>query len=1004
MRKIALIFPLLFLLCMLPAMASIDLVLPVNNHVSPDANVSFEYYPTLPGVAQCILQIGVATFPDATITNEAFNTFTVMSIAEGTHPWSITCNNATTSQSSVTRSLVVDTTPPSVEIATPANGSTTSENLLLFTPTDNLAENLSCSINLDGNYIATLDVNNNTQGSLSLDMADGQRQVMVTCLDEANNAGSESSTFTYDEPVDPLYLTIETNKQQYALGEQILLSIDTNDDANLSLEICPNQSGFVQCYTHLVNPIYPQTITLPYTNTSGDFLIEGVATLGNQTVINTTTYTVLDTMSVSISGDDNPEVNEEVVFTAKVNGAIGALSYLWTLSNGTTLTTPTIKRTYTAIGTFTEKLEVEDAAGNKRNASFTVNVDPYFTVTVKVIDAFTKEPIKEATVQEERDSKASEPYITSERGTTVLSLEADTYKLFVSASGYAFKLQDISVTEESTVTVELEPNDNEKPQVTLLSPEEGGEVSLPLEVHFKVEDATSSKCTLRYRKEDGDWVEHSGTREVAPGEEGNFTVTALEEKTYQYKVICEDVNTNLGESPERAVTIVQETRVEEPVHTGFGDDPLEIIDRAFGFYDAFTSEQKSVADLLGWEQNINLRKKELQRLARDYDGISFRRDLDEAGKNAERASLQKKIDEATALVPLDIQVIEKKKSVEYIKDDELLAFAPEIIAQKGYAMTPEQLVTFLKEVQQDFAKETTLMRAVLIYGDGAEKNVGIVSHTIKYQLEGGSAPVDSGSIVDSVGSLDGSYTLYEALPESIATSEKEIVTSEEHGMLHERPLRLEFPPLAHLTYYVEGDVTLAQLGEIKTILLKKPSAEDLQTTTGNAIFSSMAIDWKLSILLSLLLVIIILAVRHFDLIKHLRFLFYAESRKKPLHAIRTIVNDGLAHLEGGNLDQAVMRYKEAKLAYDHLSTYARNDVYENIINFKKMLDNHYFTMLADRIKNSIIEGHLEEAIDDFARLEGTFEQLSLEDQGELISLVTELGRRLGFDTTGGALA
>jgi hypothetical protein len=86
----------------------------------------------------------------------------------------------------------------------------------------------------------------------------------------------------------------------------------------------------------------------------------------------------------------------------------------------------------------------------------------------------------------------------------------------------------------------------------------------------------------------------------------------------------------------------------------------------------------------------------------------------------------------------------------------------------------------------------------------------------------------------------------------------------------------------------------------------------------------------------------------------------------------------------------------------NLSIYAQNEVYPNMIDFKRMLDNHYFTLLTDRIKNSIIDGHLEEAIDDFARLEGTFEELSTEDQGELISLITELGKRLGFG--GGELA
>jgi hypothetical protein len=988
----------LLLFSVMPALASVDLVSPADETVTGGANVSFEYYPILPNVDECTLKVGIATFPDTTITNDDFNTFTVLNILPGTYDWHISCSNATENQTSATRRIHVDSTPPTVEIIMPQDGSTTSQNTLVFIGYDDYATTLACSVSLNEAHIASLSIDNNTEGVLTLDLEEGSERLSVTCRDEANNPGTDESFFIYELPETPLFLTLETNKGTYDLGEQIQLTINTLDDADLSLEICPDQTGFVECFTHLVDPGYPQTITLPYTNSSGAFLIEGIATKGNETVVDSTSYEVIDTLTLSITGDEDPELNQEVTLTAQVAGAIGQVTYAWTLSNGSTATTKNIEMRYSEIGSFTEQVTVEDAAGNTREASFVVTVDPVFAITVRVIDATTKNPVKEATVQAEKAGYTSDTYTTNSDGKTALSLENEEYKLFVSASGYGFMLQTYKPTKDATLTIELDPNDSGKPLVTIASPEQGAKRTLPFELRFSVTETSSSTCTLSYKKDGGEYVDLSGTVEVEANGEGKFTLTSLEILPYTFKVSCEDDSGNIGDSEERMVTVSEElAAVQEPAYTGFDDDPLEVIDRAFGFYDSFNSQQKSLADLLDWEQTINLKKKELMRLGRDYDGIAYRRDLGAAEKNAEQEKLQERIAEVTAEVPLDLIIQEKKTSVEYIKDDELLTFAPDIIKQKGYAMENEQLVAFLKGVQQDFTKETTIIKAIIITGDGAEKPMGIVSHSIKYSLSGGSS-----TEMKITGALEGDYTLYEVIPEEIAVKAESILTNEKFEMLHESPLRLEFPPLAELTYSVEGDFSLGQLASIETILLRKPKAEELQSPTGNAIFTSVGIDWKLSILLSLIIFVAIFAIRRFDVLRHLTFLFYAESTKKPLHSVRTIINDGMAQIEGGNLDQAIMRYKEAKLSYENLSIYAQNEVYPNMIDFKRMLDNHYFTLLTDRIKNSIIDGHLEEAIDDFARLEGTFEELSTEDQGELISLITELGKRLGFG--GGELA
>ena len=104
----------------------------------------------------------------------------------------------------------------------------------------------------------------------------------------------------------------------------------------------------------------------------------------------------------------------------------------------------------------------------------------------------------------------------------------------------------------------------------------------------------------------------------------------------------------------------------------------------------------------------------------------------------------------------------------------------------------------------------------------------------------------------------------------------------------------------------------------------------------------------------------------------------------------------MAQLEAKDLDAAMMRYKEAKLTYEQLSEYGQNEAYPDLDQLLSALDSKYFQLLAERIHEAINEGRLNDAVDDFARLEGTYERLSPEEQESLVVIVLELGRRLGL--------
>ena len=85
-----------------------------------------------------------------------------------------------------------------------------------------------------------------------------------------------------------------------------MLTITTLQNANVSIEICPNSQGFVQCYTPLVTGVFPQTYCCPTRTGPVNYLIDGVALFGNQSKAASANYTVDDTMFIQITADQPP--------------------------------------------------------------------------------------------------------------------------------------------------------------------------------------------------------------------------------------------------------------------------------------------------------------------------------------------------------------------------------------------------------------------------------------------------------------------------------------------------------------------------------------------------------------------------------------------------------------------------------------------------------------------------------------------------------------------------
>jgi hypothetical protein len=137
---------------------------------------------------------------------EQTNTFTAADLAEGNHSWYVNCADTDGSSSvSPTRRILVDRTPPSINLTYPASGT----NLSIFTfnftfrATDNLAPNMTCNLTIDGavNQTGIVAFNNTAKNVTVSGLNDSIHLWNVTCVDLAGNANTSlTSNFSTIAP------------------------------------------------------------------------------------------------------------------------------------------------------------------------------------------------------------------------------------------------------------------------------------------------------------------------------------------------------------------------------------------------------------------------------------------------------------------------------------------------------------------------------------------------------------------------------------------------------------------------------------------------------------------------------------------------------------------------------------------------------------------------------------------------------------------------------------
>jgi hypothetical protein len=986
----ALLMALLF--SILSASAMIDLLNPVQGIATNNTTLVFEYYAGMANVTSCGITVNSNSFADPDAQGSAINSVEIQGIAPGAYSWNATCSNETGGETSATRAFSVDTQPPTIAIVSPANGTTQRLIPLDMIPNDDTASMLSCAMQWNGQELETASIVPNTHYARNYTGTPGNGTLRINCTDAAGNSVVQERAFLL---MPEFGLQLSTDQNSYGIDDPVHLTITTLDGSNVTVDICPDQQGFVQCATALLaSTDFPQTITLPRMNRTGQYLVEGTALFAGQTRINRTRYNITNSMSVRVTTSETPALNSTFTMTVTPSGGVAPYRITWQLPNGTTVTgQSSLSVIHAQAGNYTHHIMVMDAANNTRQVNYTYEIEPRVTISVRALDASNGQAIAGAEVSMD-DGDHQSTARTGTDGFSYHDVSLGTYDMLASAPGYAYAMQQVSVsgTNGQIFTITLRRDNTTLPVVTLIAPAAGSAVSTPVDTRFSVLYDRAVNCTV-YTSADGSWFAPNASMMVSGAGTQQLSL-ALAPGSQHIRVECADTQTpsRTGASATVAFTAttaeqaVGQDAAPQPTATAAptSDDAKlqaaqDQIDALLNGIANYGGREKEAIDLLGYEQQLRNTKRAVQQAIRDLNDLQYRSDIAESDKGAERQRIVGGAQQLLLDTPYNITVVDTKSFVRYLREEEKGNVSQQLAGLGGLSMDPKVIARHIMDDQQKFTISTKAIQVSYGYADGTSKSITVVRRSFTYAKN-----------------LSPDYAIYEIIPKEVAKSAQELTLLSKAEVLKSDPV-LRFGTEDTMVYIIPKSVDLSVVEDIRTILLR-PYAKEESMMTGFAIFGAgdiAGIDTRWLLLLGAVLLLYI--GYYFDLHKHLQFLFYRFGKKSKTHYVRVLINDANDNLEANNYEKADMLYKEIRLTYDTLPLFAKNELYDDILELLQKMDSYYFNLIMIELDGHIRAGELEAAIRSYEKLTGVYARMGPAQQEKLIAAVTAIGRRLGLE-------
>jgi hypothetical protein len=771
-----------------------------------------------------------------------------------------------------------------------------------------------------------------------------------------NGKDDDCNPETPDEPI----FSITTDQHEYELGETAHMTINAPDQASVNIEICgPYNGGWVQCYSpiDLENEDYPVTLTMPYTNRSGAYIIEGIMNYNETTRYYNTSYLITNNIGITIDGSTSVKEGEIIELEVSASGGIGTLNYTWTLENGTKIYTQEIEILYNEEGDYTTKLDVMDEAENNRTTTFTIDVEEAFDITIQILDSTRNTAIEntEITIEEEVE-------FTNNDGEAKFILTKGKHDVVIYKEGYGTTNRKITVNKTEKFTIKLNARDEQSPEITLKAPADKEElISKTVSFRYSVNDLSSTNCTLYLAEISEEWYQQKGTQTVNDNSDKEFN-ELLEEKEYKWKIECQDAKGHKKTSEERTFTIIKEID-DEFIY--YQDRTVrEYLEDALDAIAGFSLQQKEASDILGYEQQIKLAMKTYDQSVRDVNDILIRRDLTDEEKTQKQEEFRTRVRNIISTIPVSLEITNSKVYVKYPKKEEVENITRQLIEFYDIKEKQKQLIERTNDMQKGFIVSTKTKNIKLTYIDGTTKEITLVAKDIEY----GNLSTEKQAVLEQI-------------PKNIATTASEINFLTEMEVIKEDPL-IRFKTEERIAYYLNKTINLDEIEKTNTILADDNLNRAMLTVTGGSIldFDIKSASW----LLILVIVIALFYILHsFDVLNLVGKLLKGTTDTKQLNYVSVLMNDVNDYLEAKNTDKALFVYREITLEYEKLSAHAKAQMHDKLVNLCANLDLSYIREIVGKIQRLIQKEKYGEAKKEYQKLEGTYNRLPDKDKEDV---------------------
>ncbi|MCK5282036.1 MAG: PKD domain-containing protein [Nanoarchaeota archaeon] len=814
----------------------------------------------------------------------------------------------------------------------------------------NLDENKSVSINAelqDGKNNLTININD-MQGNSRLLEYGFNFELLPTCTDGVQN-GDETSIDCGGSCEECIPFDVSLEKYTFDLGETVEVTILARANSAVDLKVLFNGNVIDSEYIPSYSPDFPIYITKTINNIDeeGNYEIQAAMYYMNTSENKVLSFYVNDPapqnpLSVSIKANTTSiKEGEAIEFGAAISGNTSAASFNWRFDDGSTSTQTNPKHTYNQNKTYTVNLTITWNGWTKTDKE-TITVKEPFKIIIEVENEDGRD-IENAEVEFD-DIKKN----TSSDGKASFIIAAGTYDFTVSKENYIEYSNSTKITENKTIRVKLTEYetyygyDNKEPAITLSGPADNEKINQEkVTINYKVLDSSAVNCTLYINIDEGWWVEKAYEKNITEDSEISFVIDDLENKHYQWKIECVDKygnsqvseTRNFNVSNTNIITTNQGISIDEAINKiGISISNLVYLER----------NEKEASDALKLKELLEKSIKNLERAKRDLNNIKWRK-LNETKTEELRLSIIDRIENIKRSTPNTIKVIETKEFVGYPDKEDVRNISLHVLEsenKKYKKREKEEYVSYNQELQ-NLISITTKSKAIEVgYISGETGRITLIEKEI--------------NIKESSEDL----SLVESIPKAIAANTSCINALFDYAVILEDPMIRLNMPMEKYVYYVNKEIPLDKIKEIKSVLIAN-DIDEKTMITGFAVFGGLpgnlvqTSNMRLIIEILIIIILIIIYVAFTSDLRKLKYFITDRTTLKNIKEVNQTVDKALVDLQNNQYEKAKALYKNTNTTFKQLPEDMRKDAYKkithlsgklNVFHINKLIDKAFFSL------------------------------------------------------------